>query len=494
MMRAPSFATRAPSFATRAAGARGVTLSALLALHGGAALPAAVAHGPGVRTQGAPPTAPNAPNAPVAPNAPEFPDAARLLPPLRTLREHALLTPPGPTLSPTFGSVVAFAGDHAVVSGPIVGRVGFDEGQIVVFQREGDAWAPSGPMVVMSGIEPGDVALRWIAGAPSLIVTEHSRGREGRAELASFHPSGAGRPWQSGFTVSQDPPREQLAGAVSTCAAFIAAATVDTSFRAAESGPRESPSVKIFRWKAPSVEPDASIRPASTHAAPWFGASIALDGDTLAIGSPLALPGVDQALDLDGPDARASVFIHRREGESWRLEQEIDGREATPWPGFGATIALEGDLLAIRATGDDEQGPVSKVLVYRRNAGRWQQDGELEARGVISSGSFGAALAVSRGRILVGDSHAIAPNLEPTGLVHGFERVDGRWIETMRLVPRQPSMLRSFGSQIAVRDDLVLVNRTRSAARGCEFGGAYLFVLPVPGESGAPLAVPTPAP
>lgn len=421
----------------------------------------------------------------------------------RTLHETALLTPPGPTNSITFGSVVAFAGDHAVVSGPILGRLGLDEGQIVSFRREGNEWVPTGAAASLRGIEPGEVALQTLASMPTRLATVRKSLREGRSEIAVFEPTEDRRSWslRQRLRAPQSATRPHIDGALAARGDILLASNADTGFPAIADTEWFQPQVFVFAAEQGSMRHVATLDAPEGRRARWFGASLAFDGERAAIGSPRTVIGdASEQADDAGPGTLhvgqpASVMIHRRDPNGWRLESEVLGRTVTPSPGFGATVAIESDLLAVRATDDGEPGASSRVFVFRRIDGGWTPEGELLPDRAMPSAAFGAALAVSGTRILVGDSHSTTEDGEPTGLVHCFERFEGRWIESTRLVPRAPAMLRSFGSQIAVHGDLVLVNRTRSSERSCDFGGAYLFQLPPRREMAPPSAPPgDPAP
>ncbi len=423
------------------------------------------------------------------PARPQGETAADTLPPLRILNEAELLAPPSPVESIAFGELVAFAGDEALVAGAVVGRPQVDDAQVASFEHRDGEWIPRTSMVVIAGLGRRDAALRLLAAAPGVFATTLHRAATDRRSVLVFgrHDSPAG--WSLAATL-ESPSLESASGfggAVVTDGGILAVGEVETILPSAAPTPRRSPIVHLYERIASGWTPRATIEAPAGRASPWFGASLALDGARLAVGDPRAVAAIPpddgggaSPAARPGDPAGAQVLIHRREGDRWVVDSVIDGSSVTPWPGFGADVALEGDLLAVRAVEGGSDGRGSKVFVFRRDGDRWRSEGELVPRQTLSSAGFGAALAISRGRILVGDTHAAVPGTEDTGLVHGFERLGDRWAETFRLKPRAPGMLSSFGSHLAVRGDRALVNRTRAAARGCEWGGAYAFDLPAP--------------
>ena len=68
-----------------------------------------------------------------------------------------------------------------------------------------------------------------------------------------------------------------------------------------------------------------------------FGASLALKEDTLVVGDP--------------PDT--TVYVYKRHGFTFKLDQKLTGTEATPNTGFGSAVAIAKDVILIGAGGED---------------------------------------------------------------------------------------------------------------------------------------------
>ena len=113
----------------------------------------------------------------------------------------------------------------------------------------------------------------------------------------------------------------------------------------------------------------------------YFGYSVALDGDTLAVG----------AYGDDGSSSNrryGAVYVFTRSGSTWSLEDEISNTDHSDNTGFesntlnrndyfGESVALSGNTLAVGAYGDDGSGCSSCgscLYLYQK----WQY---LESRG-----------------------------------------------------------------------------------------------------------------
>lgn len=116
-----------------------------------------------------------------------------------------------------------------------------------------------------------------------------------------------------------------------------------------------------------------------------FGAAIAVDDDTLAVGAP----GRKDAI------GRGVVYVFRRDGETWTQEAVV--RNPKNDAASGDTVALvRSRLFVSRSDPYRTEAPAW----FRRDEGRWVADGyEPVPRG--SSVGFGALISVSGDRVLI---------------------------------------------------------------------------------------------
>ena len=104
---------------------------------------------------------------------------------------------------------------------------------------------------------------------------------------------------------------------------------------------------------------------------------------------------------------------------------------------------------------------------------------------------FGFALAVSQGRVIVGDPSADEDG-DKVGRAFVFERRETGWMEVTRLKPKMFAAPASFGTAIAAKGPWIAVGRVRNERLGVEPGGAYLYDMR---KAPLPPAVPaSPAP
>ncbi len=176
-----------------------------------------------------------------------------------------------------------------------------------------------------------------------------------------------------------------------------------------------------------------------------FGASVAVSGDVLVVGatgqfSQVRTPG-------------GSVFVYRRIGGQWSLEQELAPQFPQPGASFGYRLAMHGTRIVVGAMNEDH-GPLTgagAAYVFAYNGQSWVREARLVNATPATGDAFGFGLAI------FGDTVAVGSNDRPGdpeyfGDVTVFERdtVSGVWAEAQNL--RGPSPTYSFGSSVALGD------------------------------------------
>ena len=149
--------------------------------------------------------------------------------------------------------------------------------------------------------------------------------------------------------------------------------------------------------------------PTATFLVTRFGNSVALSGDTLAVGAPYDRTGAD------GGDGAASIYL--RNGANWTLQQKVYHINRRANDTFGQEVALEGDTLVVTAPNGDVKGdntnPKSDTnegiaVVFTRSNGRWTEqqvlfadDGQPEDLDKGIFGLFGLKVALSGNTIVI---------------------------------------------------------------------------------------------
>lgn len=127
-----------------------------------------------------------------------------------------------------------------------------------------------------------------------------------------------------------------------------------------------------------------------------FGASVAVYGDTLAVGVP------------DSPEGGVVYVYQRRAGlaDGWQLKEVVSGVDPSNSEGFGWTMSLEGQTLVVGSPWEDSRDLAAGCgyVFYRDRGGasKWGRAKTLVPRDLEPWTSYGLAVAKSGDLIAVG--------------------------------------------------------------------------------------------
>lgn len=230
-----------------------------------------------------------------------------------------------------------------------------------------------------------------------------------------------------------------------------------------------------------------------------FGLSVALSGDTLAVGAPgedSSSTGVNGNQSDDNASSSGAVYIFQRNGAAWAQQAYIKPSNTQVNDNFGFVVALSGDTFAATAPG--KSGGVGAVYVFRRTDGAWAQQAILTASNGEAGDGFGLKVALS------GDTLAVSATQEASGAtgvngnesdnsasgagaVYVFQRTGAFWTQQAYIKASNTNGGDQFGSSLAIQGDTLAVGAwaEASGARGIngnqldnfyQFAGAvYVF-------------------
>lgn len=188
-----------------------------------------------------------------------------------------------------------------------------------------------------------------------------------------------------------------------------------------------------------------------------FGESVALAGDTLAVGAPRER--------VNNVFQQGAVYVFQRNqggADAWGLVKTLTETEIGSLGLFGVDLAIEGDLLLVGAEGADADGVSGKGAAYLYDATQdWAQVKKLvDAAGRMSDG-FGRSVDIDGDTIVVGSYRADETDIfENDGAAFVFERNAGgsnNWGEVARLVASDPGGSDAFGESVVIAGNTIVV-------------------------------------
>ena len=163
-----------------------------------------------------------------------------------------------------------------------------------------------------------------------------------------------------------------LAGAVSIATAFATVAVIAP---------------------AQAADPIQIARLAASDTAGQFGSSVAVSGDTIAVGSPYF------------NNAQGAVYVFKKSGMAVTQVAKLTASDAADNDGLGYAVSVSGDTVV--ATAPYRDSNTGAAYVFVKPAGGWSngtQDAILTASDGLPSDNFGNGVAVSGHTICVTQS------------------------------------------------------------------------------------------
>lgn len=232
-----------------------------------------------------------------------------------------------------------------------------------------------------------------------------------------------------------------------------------------ESSGAETGAVYVFAHDGERWAPQGKLVAGDGSAGDLFGLSVAVDGDTALVGAP-------------GDGSRGSAYVFERDGATWTEVDKLFPSEGGARD-FGVAVALDRSVAVVGAPGSSGGG--SAYLFARSSAG-WSEVTPIAAALPSSERRFGAAVAISGDRVVVG-----APSFDDEsnafGVAHAFRCVNviaptqipsrpcagPKWVEEKWFEPDEPSSLDSFGHSVAIDGVTAMVGAPRRDGRGSVF-------------------------
>ncbi len=275
-----------------------------------------------------------------------------------------------------------------------------------------------------------------------------------------------------------------------------------------------SGAVYLFTRSAGVWSQEAYLKASNTDSNDYFGTSVSLSGDTLAVGAyqeSSAATGVNGDQSSNAASGSGAVYLFTRSAGVWSQQAYLKASNTGAGDYFGASVALAGDTLAVGAhsessaavgvNGDQSSNAAEAsgaVYVFTRSAGVWSQQAHLKASNTGSRDYFGYSVSLSGDTLAVGanyeSSAAVGVNgdqssnaAQARGAVYVFTRSAGVWSQQAYLKASNTSAQDLFGTSVSLSGDTLAVgavhessaatgvNGDQSSNAATDSGAVYVF-------------------
>ncbi len=213
---------------------------------------------------------------------------------------------------------------------------------------------------------------------------------------------------------------------------------------------------------APLIAQTTRLEAGDGVAEDYFGAAVAISGDTAIVGAPR------NDIGADADQGAAYVFV--RSGGTWTQQDKLRAATGTVGDFFGGSVAISGDTVIVGAYFNDVGANANQgsVYIFTRSAGVWTQQEKLTAGDGAANDLFGFSVAIDGDTAIIGAHLADAGMNVNQGAAYFFTRSDGAWSQTQKLAASDAAAGDLFGFSVALDAETAVIG-----ASGKDKNGAH---------------------
>ena len=197
-----------------------------------------------------------------------------------------------------------------------------------------------------------------------------------------------------------------------------------------------------------------------------FGWSVAIDGDTAAVG---ALGDVS-----NGAGSGAAYVFTRTDGV-WTEQAKLSATDAFTADNFGRSVALSGDTLAVGAPGKADKGAdTGAAYIFARSDESWTQQAKLTASDASTTDSLGWSVSLN-GDTMAAGAFGDAEKGVDAGSVYVYKRVGTSWTEQANLIATGANINQKLGTSVSVSKNDLVAGAPGDFQKGTDTGAAHVF-------------------
>jgi hypothetical protein len=369
--------------------------------------------------------------------------------PMLALQETTIFTPQAKLIASDgetgdlFGLRVAISGNTAVAGAP-----GDDDGKgaVFVFTRSGTTWTPQQELLGDGGAGDGfggSVAIdgdTLVAGAPF----DDDGAKEDQGAAFVFTRSGATWTQQPKLTASDGKAFDEFGDSVA-----IDGDTLVVGARLADGRVADSGAAYVFKRSGATFTQRQILTANDGEENADFGASVAIDGDTLVAGAPS---------DSEPNFNQGAAYVFTRSEMTFTQRQKLRAEDGASVDGFGFSVAIDVDTLVAGAPGDDDGAKFNQgsAYVFTRSGPNFSFQQKLTASDGEAFDAFGFSVAID------GDTLVAGAPIDPTsdkvdqGAVYVFTRSGPNFSPPQKLTASGPEAVDRFGASVAIDGDTLV--------------------------------------
>ena len=202
----------------------------------------------------------------------------------------------------------------------------------------------------------------------------------------------------------------------------------------------------------------------------FFGASVAISGDTAVVGT--------YGEDVGSNVAQGSAYVFIRNGTSWTLQAKLTVFDGADGDNFGTSVAISGDTIIVGSVSDNigTNANQGSAYIFVRNGTAWSQQEKLVANDGAENDNFGKSVAISGETVIIGSYFDQISSNSSQGSAYIFIRNGTIWTQQAKLTANDGATDDYFGNSVAISGNIAIIAATGDdIGANAEQGSAYIF-------------------
>jgi len=326
------------------------------------------------------------------------------------LSETAKLTASDGAAGDEFGWSVAIAGDTIVVgaTGDDADN-GQDSGSVYVFTRTGTTWTQQAKLTASDGAAYDYFGWSVAIAGDTIVVGAYWDDDNGSDSGSAYVFTRTGITWneQSKLTASDGAAYDYFGWSVAIAGdTIVVGASLDN-----ENG-IDSGSAYVFTRTGTTWTEQAKLMASDGDSFDEFGFSVAIAGDTIAVGAIFG--------DNDNGSNSGSASVYMRTGTTWTQQAKLSASDGAASDQFGYSVAIEGDTIVVGGNPVDI-GNSGSAYIFTRTGVTWTQQFQLTVSDATLDNGFGFSVAIDVDAIVVGADNADNDNGADSGSAYVYD-------------------------------------------------------------------------
>jgi len=305
---------------------------------------------------------------------------------------EAKLIAPDATEGAEFGRAVAIQGNTVIV-GARFAQVGdlSKAGAVYIFKKYQGSWHFEDKIISPEPADEDNFGRALAVQGNLLVVTARKENLNAADVGAAYVFTCRGGEWTNTAKITAGDPTP---GAYFGQSVAVQGGLIVVGARNAD--PNDAGAIYLFRESRDGWDEIAKVTPPDGKADDNFGFTVAMAGDTIAVGARRA--------DLPGAKDAGAAYVFSLHGNSVDLVAKLTAGDARAGDQLGQAIALAGDVIAVGANrADTEEGAdTGAIYLFRRAGNQWTEIEKVTASDGVAGDEFGYSLSAFGNRMVTG--------------------------------------------------------------------------------------------